>query len=302
MKEVPRVAVLLAAYNGIGWIEQQVSSILSQKDVVITIYASIDLSIDGTFELMERLASVDDRLKLLTYGASFGGAASNFFRLMRDVDFSSYDYVSFSDQDDIWNSSKLTIACDVLSAKGFDAYSSNVTAFWLEEGRRELIDKAQAQVLYDHLFESAGPGCTFVFTRDLAEVIKKEVGKLDDRVWMHDWFIYSFARHNGFSWVIDNVSTMSYRQHSSNVVGANIGLRAAFLRARLVLKGDWFQRVLNQAELIGQDGLLPIELLRKKDRISYLKLALLARCCRRKTLDQVYFFVLCMLFCVIGGS
>jgi rhamnosyltransferase len=44
----PRVAVLLAAYNGMAWIEQQVASILAQTGVVVTIYISIDPSSDGT--------------------------------------------------------------------------------------------------------------------------------------------------------------------------------------------------------------------------------------------------------------
>ena len=39
----PRVAILLAAFNGIDWIEEQINSILNQEDVNIEIFISVDL-------------------------------------------------------------------------------------------------------------------------------------------------------------------------------------------------------------------------------------------------------------------
>ena len=44
----PKVAVLLAAYNGMQWIEEQLASILGQSAVDVTVYISIDPSTDGT--------------------------------------------------------------------------------------------------------------------------------------------------------------------------------------------------------------------------------------------------------------
>ncbi len=46
--EHPRVAVLLAAFNGMRWIEEQLDSILGQSAVDVTVYISIDPSSDGT--------------------------------------------------------------------------------------------------------------------------------------------------------------------------------------------------------------------------------------------------------------
>ena len=46
--ELPKVAVLLAAYNGMQWIEEQLTSILGQSAVDVTVYISIDPSTDGT--------------------------------------------------------------------------------------------------------------------------------------------------------------------------------------------------------------------------------------------------------------
>ena len=65
------VAVLLAAFNGIKWIEEQVESIFNQKDVNIDIYISIDLSNDGTYEWCQELALKNSNVNILPYGNHF---------------------------------------------------------------------------------------------------------------------------------------------------------------------------------------------------------------------------------------
>ena len=50
------VAVLLAAYNGIRWINEQINSILNQKYVNVVVYISVDISSDGTYEWCKELA------------------------------------------------------------------------------------------------------------------------------------------------------------------------------------------------------------------------------------------------------
>ena len=48
-----KIAVLLASYNGVKYIKEQIDSILNQKDVDITIFISDDLSIDRTIEYLQ---------------------------------------------------------------------------------------------------------------------------------------------------------------------------------------------------------------------------------------------------------
>ena len=51
-----KIAVLIATYNGIKWIDQQLVSILNQSKVSVTIFLSDDMSDDGTFEKASELA------------------------------------------------------------------------------------------------------------------------------------------------------------------------------------------------------------------------------------------------------
>jgi rhamnosyltransferase len=88
MSSPSSIAVLLATYNGMKWIEEQVESILNQQSVDVNIYISVDLSTDNTYQWCQDLAKQNVHVKVLPYGERFGGAAKNFFRLIRDVDFS----------------------------------------------------------------------------------------------------------------------------------------------------------------------------------------------------------------------
>ena len=105
-----KIAILLAAYKGKQYIQDQIDSILNQEDIDVTIFISIDPSTDGTRELLETVYCNNPHVIILNDVGKFGGAAKNFFRLIRDVDFTLYDFIAFADQDDIWYPQKLARA------------------------------------------------------------------------------------------------------------------------------------------------------------------------------------------------
>jgi len=249
----PRLAVLLAAYNGVEFIGQQLQSILQQQEVDVTVFISVDVSTDNTYEWCVDYANQHPQINVLDYGDRFGGAASNFFRLIRDVDFSDFDYISLSDQDDIWLADKLISACTQIKEKGVNVYSSNVLAFW-DDGRELLINKAQPQRKYDYLFEAAGPGCTYVLQVDPMLAFKKMMTahwKQVNQIALHDWLIYAFFRMNNYQWFIDPAPGMRYRQHADNQVGINKGWQAGFKRVMLLRNGWYKQQVFAISNLIG---------------------------------------------------
>ncbi|MDN3632443.1 glycosyltransferase [Vibrio lentus] len=301
----PSVVVLLAAYNGEQYIAEQLNTIIAQKGVKLSILISVDKSTDSTLMIAQDYESkYPDIVTVLPYGDKYGSAGQNFTRLLCDVDFSGYQYISFADQDDIWLPDKLQRAIVELEFNGVDGYSANVTAFW-ETGREALIKKDYKQVEFDYLFESPGPGCTFVFNRRLALSLKKHLlSKKDDlnKLWLHDWYCYSFARFNEFKWFIDSVPLMKYRQHSSNEVGANDGWASFKNRLKVILSGDGFSKVLTQAYFIGQSELEPIKLIKNRSRFSMFRLLFVSWKCRRQFSHKMMLSVACLLFIIIGCS
>lgn len=243
---MPRVAVLLAAFNGKKWIEQQLSSICSQAGVQVTVFVSVDLSTDGTDTFFAELVRTDTSIVLLPYGKRFGGASANFFRLIRDVDFSGYDAVAFADQDDVWFPDKLARAWKKIQTDGFDAYSSNVVALW-SDGKEKLIDKAGQQKELDYFFEAAGPGCTYVLSQPAMLGFKNFLdasGELLKDVEFHDWLAYAYCRAQEMRWFIDKHPSMYYRQHASNQIGVNHGWAAGWARWK-TLRSKAFRKQVN---------------------------------------------------------
>jgi rhamnosyltransferase len=304
MQSLPRFSVCLAAFNGRHYLSEQIDSILAQKNVSFQIYISVDKSSDGTETFLVDWAAKESRLTLLPLGLQFGGAGPNFYRLLKDVEFSGCDYLSFADQDDIWHEDKLWRAHCSLREHGAAAYSSNVLAFW-PDGRTLLIDKAQAQKRWDFLFEAAGPGCTYVLRVDLAMGLKRLIQSRWEEVQavaLHDWLSYAYARNNGFKWLIDPGVTMDYRQHASNQVGVNSGWRAFRYRVSIVLDGWAPQQAALITSLLGMNELTFVHCWKGGGRLGLLWLALNATQCRRRLRDQFFFALTCIALTLLGRS
>ncbi len=252
---LPRVAILLATFNGAQFISEQISSIEIQEGVEADIFISDDESTDFTIEMLERFATELPRMNILPKVISSGGASQNFFRLIRDTPLADYQYFAFADQDDIWKADKLSRAINQLAANNAHGYSSSVMAFW-PDGRKKMIKKNYPLKKFDYFFEAPGPGCSFVMTRELFLLLKQFVITNQIKlasVYYHDWFIYAFARSRQFKWVIDHQSHIAYRQHGKNDTGANFGLAALALRLKKIW-GFWARdQVYQIAALLGYE-------------------------------------------------
>ena len=242
-KQLPKVAVLLAAYNGEKYIQEQIESIVNQVDVDVYIYISIDASTDRTLEICQQLQKIYNNIFIINEGKErFGSAGKNFYYLIKNVDFEEFDFIALSDQDDIWKPSKIIRGIQVLEKEQASGYSSDVECFWDDGSRKnKIIKKSYPQKKYDYYFEPAGPGCTYILTKKFATVFQRELRNLTNPPFHHDWYIYAFARKNNFRWHIDNHPNIYYRQHISNQVGANIGINQKLNRIKK-LKNKTYQK------------------------------------------------------------
>jgi len=288
-----KIAVLLAVYNGRNWVDEQIESILKQDDVSLDLYISVDLSTDDSFEYLKDKYQLLPNIHFLPYGNRYGSAGKNFYHLLLNVPCENYNFISFADQDDIWYVDKLKNAIAALKNKACHAYSSNVIAFG-NDSSQKLIDKAQPQVRYDHFFEAAGPGCTYVFTVELAThfiyFLRNTSGA--QAVELHDWLLYAYARENNYLWYIDSSPSMLYRQHESNQVGANNSFAAWKKRLSLV-KGKWYRKEINKLMILFNNS--DVKVIYKKMNNNYpdrLSLALQAFKYRRRLRDKITLMIL----------
>lgn len=238
----PRVLVLLATYNGRQWIEEQLDSILAQREVAVSVLVSDDCSTDGTAEFIDNASRSDSRVRVLSNRQASGSAGSNFRRLFAGANAQGHDFVALADQDDVWLDDKLARAAKRLHATCAAGYSSTVTAFW-PDGREKSVAQEARQRDADFLFEGAGQGCTFVIDAALFRDVSRfcsEHAALAGALHYHDWLVYELARVSGRSWTFDGESRIRYRQHDSNEIGARGG--AGAIRSRLAkIRNGWFR-------------------------------------------------------------
>lgn len=250
MKEVgnPRVLILLAVYNGRAWLEEQLKSISTQCDVTLKILISDDNSIDGSKEWLIKLMKSNDDISMISKSKSSGSAGQNFFHLIRNCDLEDFDYIAFSDQDDVWLKNKLFSGIECLQNSYACGYSSSTMAFW-ESGKEKLITQSKEVREFDFLFEGAGQGCTFILKRDFFSYVQKfciENESTTKKFHYHDWLVYILSRSIGNNWFFDNRSFIKYRQHTSNDTGARGSVRAVKSRLSLIASG-WYKRQIEVA-------------------------------------------------------
>ena len=242
-----KVAVLLPVYNAENFLLNQLDSILNQMDTYVTIFVLDDGSTDGTRDLLRTKYGNNPKVILVESNILFGRASKSFFYLLNIIgtELSKFDFVALADHDDIWGERKLTSAVKKILDLDADCYSSSFVSVWYDSrGYRKpnYINKAVIQKKYDFFFESPGPGCTFVlrssFVREMLESNALNHGLLNKVFW-HDWFIYAFARLNGYEWIIDSDSHLLYIQRGTNETGVNRGFKA-YKRRFVALMSGWY--------------------------------------------------------------
>lgn len=288
------ITILLATYNGEEWITKQLESIENQIAKNIKIIVSDDQSTDETLKKIisfkkKSLIPIEflqSKNKIL----SSKGHCNNFLKLILDSKISpDSEWVAFCDQDDIWLSDKLSNAVNFLENNPkYGGWSSAATAFW--NNKIKYIPKSGYIHKYNHLFESAGPGCTYVLSKEaflsLKNTLKKNLIILPN-IEFADWAIYSIVKSNNFLWHIEKKSSILYRQHSKNAIGIANNITSYIDRFRKLING-WYRSQVCLLSVINNSN--KINLIKRIIRLSILDrlvLFFLSFYLRRKIKDKL---------------
>ncbi len=241
-----KILVILASYNGAKYIKEQIDSILNQESVLLDIIVYDDCSTDTTIEVLNNY-SKNPNVKVHKREIGTGNAPRNFFDAIKSLsdDFiNSYDFIAFSDQDDIWLPKKLFEAGQMLNNERSSLYFSNLNLWDEKTDKKSIINKSYPQKKYDFLFEGGSAGCTYVFTNDFCLGLKNILFKTNYYQWKdpsHDWFVYFYARVSGFKVSIDSNAYITYRIHANNSYGQVNKISLSAIKERLkYIKNGWY--------------------------------------------------------------
>jgi glycosyltransferase involved in cell wall biosynthesis len=234
------VTVLMATYNGAAFLDEQLRSIAGQQGVGrVDLYVSDDGSTDDTLARLADWAARWDRGTFQVVRGPGQGFAENFRSLAASVPVPE-GYVAFSDQDDVWHPDKLEAAIRLLGPLGVRP------AVYLS--RTRLVDISGAHLGESPLFarppafrnaivQSIGGGNTIVLDRPGFALFAESCRRTG--FVSHDWWAYMLVTGAGGTACYDPVPHIDYRQHGSNLVGANTGWPARLDRLKRLLGGGF---------------------------------------------------------------
>ena len=220
------VAILMATYNGIRYIKEQIESLLNQSYGDWTLYIHDDGSTDGTQAVIQDYANQHENIKILILGHS-GGAKNNFLDMLQTVD---AEYYMFCDQDDVWLPEKIEVSiehmrqCEAINPNRPIIVFSDLTVVdqSLNVIQDSFMEMSCIYPAYINTFDemaalSITTGCTMLMNRKVKEGIP--CWKHAD-ILMHDsWLTLCTVKNGGKLCFVDKQLTL-YRQHHDNTIGA----------------------------------------------------------------------------------
>jgi len=144
---MPRVSVVVAAYNAEKYIGETLESIRSQTFGDFDVHVVDDCSTDGSAAVIHAYCATDDRFFYHRSPSNFGGPAGP---RNIGVEKSSGEYIAFCDADDIWVSHKLEIQLAVAEETGADVISAVIRDFRDGE-RREPVDRPEGALPHSEI-------------------------------------------------------------------------------------------------------------------------------------------------------
>lgn len=231
--EIPSVAVLMSSYNGEKFIEEQIESILNQKNVRVELFIRDDGSTDDTITILQKYKS--NKCIHITIGEENVGPANGFMQLLYHID--GFDYYSFADQDDIWLENKLFMAIEMIKEyKAPALYCSNQIIY--KNGKQcGLRYKEKLNLsLITTLFSNPVSGCTMVLNTALASALRQNESRPRRKVLamrMHDTWVITAAYSIG-TVIYDSNGYILYRVHENNTVGIKNDDMSIVSRLKLV--------------------------------------------------------------------
>jgi glycosyltransferase involved in cell wall biosynthesis len=232
-----RLAVLLATYDGAGFLDEQLRSVDQQTWPMIDVWASDDGSTDGTSTALERWATSWSKGNFVRLSGPRRGFAANFRSLLVNPNVDA-DYVAFCDQDDVWLADKTRVAIAALELQGCRPalYCARTIITDADgQGRSHSPLFRRPPDFANALVQNIGGGNTMVLNRAAHELIRKAAERTG--FVSHDWFAYLIVAGAGGHVTYDQTPHVRYRQHGKNLVGSNQGWPARLARVKAAFGG-----------------------------------------------------------------
>lgn len=195
--QLPRVSVVMPAYNAAKYIEESIRSVMEQTFTDYELIIVDDCSKDDTKKIIRDHAKLDKRIVFLQNEKNMGVAATR----MNAISIAKGEWIAFLDSDDLWDKRKLEIQMRIIEENPEVQVSYTASSYIDEDGvPYDYVLHAKERTTYKDLLKGNLMSCSSV-------VIKKnlfqEVGMIHDA--MHEDYTawLTILRKGYFSYGID---------------------------------------------------------------------------------------------------
>ncbi len=211
---INKISVAMATYNGALYLPEQLNSILVQSLAPFEIVITDDASTDETIKIIEDFQSRHPKIILLKNKEN-NGVTKTFENSIKNC---TGDYISISDQDDIWVNNKLEILS--INLKKEDAVYGNsllVDAEGVSLGIdfKKLIKMQSLYTGMPFFLSNCVPGHSILMKNSFAKTILP----FPNNIMFDQWIGFKAASNNGLKYVDETL--VHYRQHQFNVIGTS---------------------------------------------------------------------------------
>ncbi len=243
-----KVKILLSAYNGERYIEEQLQSLFDQTYPDIEIYVRDDGSVDGTLQILRKYAG---KGQITLYEGENVGYRKSFHWLLAHC--GDAEYISFCDQDDIWFPDKIEVS--VKGLQGLDGCPAVYMTdfYWCDEEAEPLRENNAYKRRHGlQKYIARGDLEEFGFTMVMNRRVFLAIRDKDCTAYCaHDEVVYQYCLCNG-KVIFGQRPEAYYRRHGDNaspqeLVGGNYFSHFMW-RIREFLLQDRRDEIYQQAE------------------------------------------------------
>lgn len=249
-----KIVILLSTFNGEKYLQQQLNSLFEQTYKNFEIIARDDISTDNTLSILKsfNIRTIESNENL--------GAKKSFIELLKyTFENTDADYFMFCDQDDIWKKDKIEKTFikmkEIEKESQFKPILVHTNLEVVDSELKNISDSLweYEQILPQYnsfnrlIMQNTITGCTVMINRELAA---KSLFVPTSAI-MHDWWIGLVASCFGQIHYLNN-STIYYRQHENNTIGAKnrkVNIIKHFLGAFKSLLKNSDERYLNDLNI-----------------------------------------------------
>lgn len=211
-----KIAILMATFNGEKYLKEQLESIINQTNKNFDLFVRDDGSTDNTVSILNEYNNNYTNIHLIKKINDTKGQLANFSNLYKYVTkLNKYDYIMFSDQDDIWMPDKISNSINEIKP-----YYNNPTLLYTNymnydqnTGKKTIAYPKHYDEDFEAIFvQNWLMGCTMVLNRKIIDLINEIPVDVDN----HDyWVALVAALHNNIVYL--EKITMIHRLHNYNV-------------------------------------------------------------------------------------